>query len=145
MRPAPPGPRERGSHPTSRGRRACPALAPGGAHNRARLSPSARQRRSRGQRSLSFPASTPPSPAQTSGRQKRSSGQRTPQLPHLGRSPRSPRRKLWPVLQPGRPGRARAGPAVSTGSEAAGAGAGFPDDRQILPAWGRAFASVCFG
>lgn len=35
MRPAPPGPRERGAHPTARGRRARPALAPGGAHNHA--------------------------------------------------------------------------------------------------------------
>ncbi|MEJ1270049.1 hypothetical protein NN561_000869 [Cricetulus griseus] len=48
----------------------------------------------------------------------------SPQPPHLGRSPRAPRRRLWPVRQPRQPGRARAGPAVSPGSEAARAEAG---------------------
>lgn len=97
MRPAPPAPRERGAHPTARGRRARPALAPGGAHNRARLSPPAGQRRSRGQRSLSFPARTSPSPAQASGRQKRSSGQRDAGSPH--RLPAAP----TPGQEPMRP------------------------------------------
>lgn len=34
---------------------------------------------------------------------------------------------------------------MSTGSEAAGAGAGCPDDRQILPAWGRALRVFVLG
>lgn len=133
MSPAPPGPRERGAHPAARGRRARPSLAPGrcpqathGFH---------RQPGSRGAGD-SVPCSSRPARRchprrRAAARHRVPAGRRTPaprtaspQPPHLGRSPRAPQRRLWPVRQPRQPGRARAGPAVSPGSEAAGAGAG---------------------
>lgn len=127
MSPAPPGSWELRAHPAARGRRARPSLAPGRRpqpRSAFTASPAAAER------GTACPALPVPHAAVTRPGERlldtepRPEDAGSPQPPHLDRSPRAPRRRLWPVRQPRRSGRARAGPALSPGSEAAGAGTG---------------------
>lgn len=152
MSPAPPGPWERRAHPAARGRRARPSLAPG---RRPQPRSAFTARPASAERGTTCPALPGPHAAVTRP------GERlldTEPGPEDAGSPQRLSAAATPGQEPTRP----APEAVACASApAVGAGEGracsvsrvggsrsrsrCPDDRQIPPAWGRAFASVCFG
>lgn len=148
MSPAPPGPWELRAHPAARGRRARPSLAPG-----RRPQPRSAFTATPAAAELGNSVPCPSCPARRCHPPRRAAARQ---------GARAGGRWFPAATTPGQePTRPAAEAVACASAPAVGAGEGracsvsrvggsrsrsrCPDDRQIPPAWGRAFASVCFG